>query len=321
MRDLNLLAEPRIFTKEQNDFLIKNYSTMKTRDIVNLPLFKDKTMEQVRRRAGWIGLKKIGRAMNKKVQDNDNELHLTSKQIDNLEHRYGEQRENRKSTLNDYYFETIDSDEKAYWLGFLYADGYIYERHNKNYGVTHHLELGLSKDDTNHIHKFRYCIGCNKKPRDKTIIYKGKSYKSCKIDIYSEDFCKDLMNKGVVPRKSLILTYPTTSVLPEKYNSSFIRGYFDGDGCVFSKIDDGIYVINFVGTKKFLTSMMEILNKEIGMSKVAIRSKGNAYQIAYSGYNNFVKMYNYMYKNSTVSLDRKRKKFQDTINRKIEKIA
>ena len=58
---------------------------------------------------------------------------------------------------------------------------------------------------------------------------------SKKITIYGDEFISNLINKGVVPRKSLILTYPDRSILPEKFDNAFIRGYFDGDVCVWKR--------------------------------------------------------------------------------------
>lgn len=294
---------------------------MKTREIAALPLFKNKTSKQIRTRANNLQLRKIGNSISKKVVDNSEELRLTSAQIENLEHKFGVTRGTRQSTLNDDYFEVIDSDEKAYWLGFLYADGYIYERMNKNGGMSQHLELDLASEDVVHIHKFRYCIGCNKKVRSKNVKYNNKVYPTNRIDIYSDIFCNHLRKKGVVPRKSLILTYPNEEILPPKYNSSFIRGYFDGDGCVYTNNPADIFVVSFVGTEAFLTTMMQVLKQEASMNTVNMTKKSKAYEMRYSGYNNFVKMYNYMYQKSTVSLDRKRQKFHNAINSKLEKTA
>ena len=95
-----------------------------------------------------------------------------------------------------YNFETIDTEEKAYWLGFLYADGSVGSNDDR-------IELGLAERDLHHIEKFRDFIGINNK-----ISYREKT-KSYRYAFKSQNCKQDLINKGCVPRKSLILKYPT----------------------------------------------------------------------------------------------------------------
>lgn len=95
-----------------------------------------------------------------------------------------------------YNFETIDTEEKAYWLGFLYADGSVGSNDDR-------IELGLAERDFHHIEKFRNFIGINNK-----ISYREKT-KSYRYAFKSQNCKQDLINKGCVPRKSLILKYPT----------------------------------------------------------------------------------------------------------------
>ena len=63
----------------------------------------------------------------------------------------GCKRERRIYQVNENYFESIDSDEKAYWLGFLSADGYIHEGRNT-------ITLALQESDKVHIEKFKKAI-------------------------------------------------------------------------------------------------------------------------------------------------------------------
>lgn len=309
------MGRPAISTPEEDEKVCQLYPNTKTKDIVVAFNYKF-TPAQIRRIAKRHDVRKEGRETLRHVEDAPEELHLSETDIQENLCRDGGKANCVGTTLINDYFEKIDTSEKAYWLGFLYADGYIYERKNKNSGVSRHLELGLSKADVVHIHKFRYCIGSNKKIALKPVRYKGKVYESSKLAIYGKDFINHLINKGVVPRKSLILTYPDRSILPEQFDNAFIRGYFDGDGCVYGNHKDYSYNVNFVGTKAFLTRINEILNLEMGMNMVTLELKGRAYILHFGGYENLVKLYEYMYKNSTVSLDRKRKHFHNIINTK-----
>ena len=136
----------------------------------------------------------------------------------------------------------------------------------------------------------------------------------------------DLINKGCVPKKSLILKFPTENVVPNNLIRHFIRGYFDGDGCVFfrtykvldkrvnKKIDSKNYTLNFVGTKEFLLKIKTILSSELQTNKdIEIRPKGKSYQLSYGGSTNFIKIFEYLYSDSTVFLYRKVNKFIDCI--------
>ena len=52
---------------------------------------------------------------------------------------------------NEKYFETIDNEHKAYWLGFLYADGYVEPIYRKNKIKAFRIEIGLSIEDKHHL--------------------------------------------------------------------------------------------------------------------------------------------------------------------------
>jgi len=93
-------------------------------------------------------------------------------------------------------FEHIDTEEKAYWLGFLYADGSVGSKEDK-------IELGLAEKDLHQIEKFRNFMGISNK-----IGYRESS-KSYRMSFRSDKCKQDLINKGCVPKKSLILKYPT----------------------------------------------------------------------------------------------------------------
>lgn len=120
------------------------------------------------------------------------------------------------------YFEFIDSEDKAYWLGFIYADGCVTKDHKQ-------LIINLAPKDYNHLEKFKQCIQGKYQIRFKDNNRYVSYCVSCK------QFIEYLINDGCIPHKSLILQFPNTNILPIEYRRHFIRGYFDGDGC-FSAI-------------------------------------------------------------------------------------
>ena len=92
-------------------------------------------------------------------------------------------------------FNKIDTEEKAYWLGFLYADGSVGSKEDK-------IELGLAEKDLKHIEKFRDFMNITNK-----ISYRERT-KSYRMSFRSIQCKQDLINKGCVPKKSLILNFP-----------------------------------------------------------------------------------------------------------------
>lgn len=119
----------------------------------------------------------------------------------------------RKFAVNESYFEKINSFNKAYWLGFLFADGY-----NRYSEIT----INLHSKDIQHLEKFKNALSSEHKirqhPSRNIATFKFRSLK----------MGKDLYNLGCIKNKSLIMDKPSN--IKEKFLPAFIRGYFDGDG-------------------------------------------------------------------------------------------
>lgn len=201
---------------------------------------------------------------------------------------------------NEFFFETIDNEENAYWLGYLYADGYVHKN-------TTNVEL-CSKD-REHLEKFKSSICKSAKIKEKIVILNGKSYTNYRITISSIKLVNDLIKHGCFQAKSLTLKFPTT--VPDNLMHHFIRGYFDGDGSTgIYKLKSGALSYNFklIGTKEFLTHTDSIICDTLNLNPVKLyrRDNGKIYQYSRGGANNFKKMRNYLYNNATIYLNRKR---------------
>ena len=138
--------------------------------------------------------------------------------------------------FNESYFETIDSKDKAYFLGFLFADGCI------SLGVHGQYLFKLSLKDKYPILLFRKYLNSNKPISE--INQSERSYSSGTV-MYSLEYSspktfQDLCNLGCSPNKTFNLKFPK---IPKELESHFIRGFFDGDGSVFihkyNKIKNG----------------------------------------------------------------------------------
>lgn len=144
-------------------------------------------------------------------------------------------------------FHVIDSAEKAYWLGFIAADGCVYQR-DKN--AT--LIISIHQKDIEHLKKFQKFM--NTTAEIKTFVQttgfssNTKPSPMCKISLNSKSMIQDIIDKNVTPNKSLTLRSPN---IQSQYYLPFILGYFDGDGSVF-KTKQNLYGISIVGTQNML---------------------------------------------------------------------
>ena len=144
--------------------------------------------------------------------------------------------------MKDDFFEFIDSKEKAYWLGFIYAEGYIETRDQKPY----RLGIEISKDDEILIDRFIEALDID--PNRK---YYREKYHTVIVKFVNKTIVKDLVNLGVVPRKSKIIELPNLSKL-ELY-LAFLLGFYDGDG------KTGTTRI-ITGSKIFLEQIKKVFN-------------------------------------------------------------
>lgn len=198
---------------------------------------------------------------------------------------------NHENKVNENYFKVINTKEKAYWLGFLYADGYINEK-------TYQVELSLCEKDKSHIEKFQKCIKSSYKITKRNI----NGHIAYRTIIYSKKITMDLTKLGCNQKKSLTLKPPTEKQVPKKYIKDFIRGYVDGDGCFSS---GRIFCI--VGTKEMLNFIIDYLQNNTTISKAGSFSKtGNAWQWYHNSKKDFKIIHDFLYKNSKIYLTRKK---------------
>lgn len=158
----------------------------------------------------------------------------------------------RLYSLDEAAFGTL-TENSAYWIGFLMADGCVSYRPEK---AAPEIQLGLAWKDRNHVKKFgKFLKTC--KP---TYARYRKDSKSSTLQVTSTQLANDLAKYGVVPRKSHIAK--VSSIL--EFNRHFWRGVVDGDGCINKLKQSGAPRISVVGSKflmeQFLTYCKSITN-------------------------------------------------------------
>lgn len=238
----------------------------------------------------------------------------------------------RKYTLNENYFETIDSEDKAYWLGFIYADGFITKRkpgHGQNV-------LGITLAEKDHLEKFAGNIETNKPVKTyekKNAYHKGGISHEHKLALISNKLVSDVERLGVLERKTFLLE--NLPNIPKELKRDFIRGYFDGDGSVFiinrkaiRNTKNGLKTysgknlgITICGTFNFLNSIIE----EIGDSDIPknliykeLRRQTDTWSIKLASNKRSLKFYDYIYgHNPKVYMTRKKDKFKSLIKTEI----
>jgi hypothetical protein len=204
-------------------------------------------------------------------------------------------------------FDNIDSEEKAYWLGFIFADGYVSEK-------GYHFEISLKLEDKEHLEKFNKFIGCSIEGKVKIgdSICNGKSFKRCRWSCVNKHLHSSLVELGCIPKKSLILKFPDISLFKSKdLIRHFIRGYFDGDGCISYRTKQHDHMMAVVlGTSEFLNEMQKYLPfNAIRKLQYNDKSKSEITRtLNYYGESG-LKFIDFLYQNSTIFLNRKYERY------------
>lgn len=220
----------------------------------------------------------------------------------------------RKYTLNENYFNKIDAEDKAYFLGLLYADGCNHEIENM-------VSISLQPCDAYILNKFNEAVGSNKPIKTYKNYQPNRFNKqpSCRMVISSKIVCNDLARLGCVQAKSLILKFPTEDQVPANLLNHFMRGYHDGDGSfnITTYPDKHFcdYNATVVSTESFCLEVQKITKNILDInSRVYLAHKNSNNKItsvwATSGRNQFCSYAEWIYKDATVYLTRKRDKYE-----------
>jgi len=217
----------------------------------------------------------------------------------------------------DHDFFSRENEETFYIAGFIAADGCIKDRKGSSGNRRYELGIGLSKEDKGFLERLRQIMKAETPVRDFLVKNSKRNpewndtWKS-EIIITSKQMCDDLERFDLVPRKSLILTFPEwMKNHPLKHH--FIRGYNDGDGSFFIPELKGGRTIGQVhfamrGTPAFLKVARDILEAECNLEErhKCIRISSGHGVLEYGGNGIVSKITNYLYQDATVYLPRKR---------------
>lgn len=206
----------------------------------------------------------------------------------------------RRYTFNEHYFDVIDNQDKAYWLGFFAADGY-------NHASKGCIEFRLHSRDREILEKFKNSIESNN-----PIKLYGSSY--CNLLLYSKHLCDVLSSYGLHQAKTYTLAIPE---LEDSLMRHFIRGFFDGDGCfsVIHRSDRGvnskIYQFNITGMANPLLCIQKHLIHHLDIKELPLKTRRTtvAVTLHYGGRKVCKKILDYLYQDANLYLKRKHDKY------------
>jgi DNA-binding transcriptional regulator WhiA len=215
----------------------------------------------------------------------------------------------RQYSLHEEIFNSCDSPEKAYWIGFLMADGSIVNQDNRY----RRLGLLLAQKDKEHLEKFCSFLNWNGPIQKRIINTFGKQYSEVKVQVSSKQLVNDLIQYGIIPRKT---GQEQIKNIPFRFLRDFIRGYFDGDGSIMRDRHKKKFVI-VSASQKILKQIQGILMKNCQLPQTKIYRKrnsltkqpSNCYALQYGGVYNIQRIADYLYRGATVYLSRKREIF------------
>lgn len=215
----------------------------------------------------------------------------------------------KKYSMDKDFFKNIDTEEKAYILGLLFADG-SHEGTIGRVSVILKAEDDLLLSRINSILKntcpLRYV--CRKTP-------KGKENTYCALDFHDRDVSSDLLKLGLIPNKTYNMSVPN---IPQNLIKHFIRGFWDGDGNIYLAPQKNNFrgmSVAATSNRTFCEQLQKIIEQETGLIfsvRKAHSDNENIGQISLS--NKSVRLFlDYLYQDATIYMTRKYNKYLEII--------
>lgn len=198
--------------------------------------------------------------------------------------------------LNEHYFDFIDTEDKAYFLGLLFSDG----------SVTR-TQFYLKLTDLDILEKFQKVLDTTVPIR--TITPQKENWKQSYIlEVSSTYMCSILNSLGCTPNKTKTIRMPE---LNQELARHFIRGFFDGDGCL--QLQDKIYHCRFdltSASKAFLEDVRPIIVEHTKTNgHLGKETKYDVWHLNFSGHQ-VIQILDWLYKDSVFYIKRKYTKYR-----------
>ena len=306
------------FTLEEQIFIKENYDKMSKKEIA----VKLKT--SAHKISAWAQYHGIAP---KKLRFSNDDIEFMKKNYDKMSYKeigdvlgYTERQVRGKINhmnltkireFNKRYFENIDSSNKAYWLGFIYADGYVIKKEERR---SYELGIELNRNDEYHLQKFNEELGGVHKIYQKhKDLYIADNPEMSHVDasvirVYSADIVNDLDKHGIIQNKTNI-----PDIFPKMegvFFMDFLRGYVDGDGCIYVPSDKNKAQIHITSCHpQVFEYIKEVLLKEYNISSRIYKEKDKKYRL-YISQKDTLKFLDLLYKEQNCTcLKRKYEKY------------
>lgn len=205
------------------------------------------------------------------------------------------------------FFDKIDTEEKAYFLGFIAADGNV---HKKTFQICIHPQ------DEEILIALKKCLVADYKIRN------DRKYK--RFSITSEYFSNALKCKGILENKTFLLQFPSEEIVPKNLIRHYLRGYFDGDGCItfstynFNKLKWKFQIIsNYDFVIDYAKQLNYLILREAEPSIYKEKRRENPiyyFSIGSTNLDILQKIYNLFYIDSNIYLSRKKRKMETILS-------
>lgn len=329
LSNVKIISCPKIglTSSDVKGILEEYYSGVPSKDLESKYNLKKGTIGYFRKKMNLPKYQKYTDSMFEKII----EEHINGKLMKDIEKEYGinnstiydymrkhnieyKNEHGRKNFFNQSYFHNIDNEHKAYWLGFIYADGSIYNTGSGNTKINR-MSINISNKDVALLHKI--CEDMEyEDPKIKVYTPCESTYGTnlmARVDFTSVKLCADLQSWGVRPNKTGTLT--SLPDIPEDLIRHFIRGFFDGDGSIVGK---PYYTFSIIGDTPFLTEIQNILMEECSLNKTKLcaypHKSVDIFDLVYGGRIQVGRIFNYLYKNATIYLSRKYETFKQVLS-------
>lgn len=209
----------------------------------------------------------------------------------------------RKHYFDTDFFETINTPEKAYFLGFIQADGCITQQ--ERCGKV--LSFQIHKKDIDVMQKFLSVLNA----RGIELRNSGSHY--VRLSLCSNKLVNDLLKHGVAYKKSYSDKFP--KIGDNSLLSHYIRGVFDGDGSVYQETCTGHPTCYIMGRLMFCKWVQEAIGSQLDISTRIYKQKGDVCTLRIRRERDVKRFFEWLYLDATVYLERKKRKFEELLGR------
>lgn len=231
-----------------------------------------------------------------------------------------------KESIKHNFFNKIDSEEKAYILGFYIADGSVYKGDSRQ---GYKFSIGISALDVDILEKIRDILSPNAHinfSEERINNYGIKTNSMCKLSISSKDIVNTLCDLGLGENKTY-LSKSIINIIPKDLMFPFIRGYFDGDGHIgYSKVSKKHITklneeknYNYVNYNFNIISLDHSILLEISSFlesqnfTITKRIDKDCLTISIHKKSEIESIFNLLYKDATIFMNRKYNKFKEIL--------